>query len=70
MIEVKGYNNNSTNRSVFLDVQTKTPNFEKIENGVRYKNSSGYPTVKQAFEEKPTHGTSVRNFFYQFLLHI
>uniref|UniRef100_A0A336LIB2 Gustatory receptor n=1 Tax=Culicoides sonorensis TaxID=179676 RepID=A0A336LIB2_CULSO len=59
--EINGYNPSLKNRSVFLDVQTKTPNFEKIEDGIKYKNYTGYPPVKKdAFEENPSNGNSVR----------
>lgn len=45
--------NVAQNRSVFLDVATKTQNFEKQEDGIKYKNYTGYPPQKKnAFEEK------------------
>lgn len=45
--------NVAKNRSVFLDVTTKTPNFEKQEDGIKYKNYAGYPpSKKDVFEEK------------------
>lgn len=66
--EINGYNPSQKDRSVFLDVQTKTPNFEKTEDGIKYKNYAGYPPIKKdAFEEKPYYGSSVRLLFY-FLL--
>lgn len=60
--EINGYNPSSLkDRSVFLDVQTKTPNFDKTEDGIKFKNYTGYPPVKKdAFEEKPYFGNSVR----------